>query len=521
MSDALSEVRSERAVAPPSSQLQSTLGGSAGAKTRGFAPASRRLTAIDRKSILIGCLRAGDFVAAIVGASVSRASDGGAAALSGEWATFALLGAVLLVNYLQMTGSYEFEAVRTFPTQAARMLLGWSAVIVTLLAVSYSPMAGDVSHAWFVSWFCQTLAMLVAIRLASVGMLERWRRGGLLSCRLAIVGPDEAVRELARRVAAFEAVEVATTLILDRPGALDLGMRGRGTLPKGLFDASVPRAIPATCTADELIALSRSSQIDETIIVPGSHPAPALDTVIQALTTLAADVKVYAMGLDHPIWAGRPSVQFGLPLYTIVERPLSGWARVVKRAEDIVVSSVALFLLLPLLALVALVIKLESPGPVLFRQNRSGFNNDLIRIYKLRSMYHQPEPEHAVAQVRRNDPRVTRVGRVLRRTSLDELPQLLNVLRGDMSLVGPRPHPVALNEEFAEVINGYLARHRVKPGITGWAQVNGLRGETDTLDKMRRRVEHDLYYIDNWSLLFDLKILIATMAVGFMNKNAY
>jgi Undecaprenyl-phosphate glucose phosphotransferase len=210
-----------------------------------------------------------------------------------------------------------------------------------------------------------------------------------------------------------------------------------------------------------------------------------------------------------------------MPLYTIVERPLSGWARVAKRAEDIVVSSVALFLLLPLLALVAIVIKLESPGPVLFHQNRFGFNNDLIRIYKLRSMQHQPEPEHAVAQARRNDPRVTRVGRILRRTSIDELPQLFNVLRGDMSLVGPRPHPVALNEEFAELIDGYLARHRVKPGITGWAQVNGLRGETDTLDKMRRRVEHDLYYIDNWSLLFDLKILVATLAVGFMNKNAY
>jgi putative colanic acid biosynthesis UDP-glucose lipid carrier transferase len=158
---------------------------------------------------------------------------------------------------------------------------------------------------------------------------------------------------------------------------------------------------------------------------------------------------------------------------------------------------------------------------VLFRQDRLGFNNDLIRIYKLRSMHHQLASEHTVAQARRNDPRVTRVGRILRRTSLDELPQLFNVLKGDMSLVGPRPHPVALDKKFAEVIDGYPARLRVKPGITGWAQVNGLRGETDTLDKMQRRVEHDLYYIDNWSLLFDLKILFVTIIVGFMNKNAY
>ena len=150
-----------------------------------------------------------------------------------------------------------------------------------------------------------------------------------------------------------------------------------------------------------------------------------------------------------------------------------------------------------------------------------GFNNNPITVFKFRSMYHEPKDESVVPQARRNDPRVTRVGAFLRKTSLDELPQLFNVLRGEMSLVGPRPHAVAHNEQYAKIVDDYLGRHRVKPGITGWAQVNGLRGETDTLDKMRQRVQHDLYYIDNWSIWFDLKIILLTPFVALTHRNAY
>ena len=175
----------------------------------------------------------------------------------------------------------------------------------------------------------------------------------------------------------------------------------------------------------------------------------------------------------------------------------------------------------PVLIAAALMIKLDSPGPVLFRQRRYGFNNNPITVFKFRTMRHDQADDRLVPQARRNDPRVTRVGAFLRRTSLDELPQLINVLRSEMSLVGPRPHAVAHNEQYAHVIDDYLSRHRVKPGITGWAQVNGLRGETDTPDKMRRRVQYDLYYIDNWSLYLDFKILALTPFVGLVHKNAY
>jgi Undecaprenyl-phosphate glucose phosphotransferase len=199
---------------------------------------------------------------------------------------------------------------------------------------------------------------------------------------------------------------------------------------------------------------------------------------------------------------------------------LSGWNLVLKNAEDRLVGALLLLLGSPLLALIALAIKLDSRGPVFFRQRRYGFNNNAIVVWKFRTMRDQPEDETVVPQATRNDPRVTAMGRILRRTSLDELPQIFNVLRGEMSLVGPRPHAVAHNEQYATVIDDYLSRHRVKPGITGWAQVNGLRGETDTPEKMRQRVQHDLYYIDNWSFWFDLKILALTPFAA-MNRNAY
>jgi putative colanic acid biosynthesis UDP-glucose lipid carrier transferase len=182
---------------------------------------------------------------------------------------------------------------------------------------------------------------------------------------------------------------------------------------------------------------------------------------------------------------------------------------------------VALVVFAPLLLAIALAIRLDGPGPVLFRQKRYGFANNEFTVFKFRTMRHRPAEEPDVPQARRQDPRITRVGAFLRRTSLDELPQLINVLRGDMSLVGPRPHAVAHNVQYAQIIDDYLSRHRVKPGITGWAQINGLRGETDTPEKMRARVEHDLYYIDNWSLMLDIKILLLTPLRGFVNKNAY
>ena len=204
-------------------------------------------------------------------------------------------------------------------------------------------------------------------------------------------------------------------------------------------------------------------------------------------------------------------------------RPISA-VYVAKVIEDRVLAVLFLAMASPLLLLIAVAIKLDSPGPVLFRQMRLGFNDRLIEVLKFRTMRVESQDATAARLATRDDPRVTRIGRVLRRLSLDELPQLWNVLRGDMSIVGPRPHALhakAADLLYHEVVQNYAARHRVKPGITGWAQVNGWRGETDTVEKIQRRVEHDLAYIENWSLAFDLRIILLTFVFGFVHKNAY
>lgn len=210
----------------------------------------------------------------------------------------------------------------------------------------------------------------------------------------------------------------------------------------------------------------------------------------------------------------------GIPLFAVRETPFAGMNGVLKRSSDIVFASILLLLIWPLLLLIAAGVRMSSPGPILFRQRRYGLYGESINVYKFRTM-RVCEDGHTVPQAQRNDPRVTRLGRFLRRTSLDELPQLFNVLAGTMSLVGPRPHAVSHNEEYRKVIAGYMLRHKVRPGITGWAQVNGYRGETETVEKMQRRVEYDLDYLRNWSLRLDLNIMFKTALVVLRDRNAY
>lgn len=210
----------------------------------------------------------------------------------------------------------------------------------------------------------------------------------------------------------------------------------------------------------------------------------------------------------------------GLPLINLTDTTMYGWNVVVKRFADIVFSSLALIIIAPLMALIALIIKLTSPGTVFFKQRRYGIDGKVIWVYKFRSMT-VCEDGPNVPQAQKCDPRITPLGAFLRRTSLDELPQFFNVLKGDMSVVGPRPHAIAHNEYYRSLVKGYMLRHKVKPGITGWAQINGWRGETDTLEKMEKRIDYDLYYIENWSLWFDIKIMWLTVWKGLVNKNAY
>jgi exopolysaccharide biosynthesis polyprenyl glycosylphosphotransferase len=247
--------------------------------------------------------------------------------------------------------------------------------------------------------------------------------------------------------------------------------------------------------------------------------------MLKQLWVLPVDIRLSAHMSKLRFTSRAYSYVGDVPVFDMADRPITDWNLVFKWVFDKAVALTALVVLSPVMVATAIAIKLESKGPVLFRQKRHGFNNELIEIYKFRSMYTDRLDATASKLVTKNDPRVTRVGRFIRKTSIDELPQLFNVLKGQLSIVGPRPHALeakAANTLYYEAVDGYFARHRVKPGMTGWAQIHGWRGETDTIDKIMQRVNHDLYYIENWSIILDAYIVVMTPVSLFTrSENAY
>jgi Undecaprenyl-phosphate glucose phosphotransferase len=270
----------------------------------------------------------------------------------------------------------------------------------------------------------------------------------------------------------------------------------------------------------EIIAACRCLRADDIIVLANNNEMPRMFDLASSLAELPAGVHIVPVDALE-ILASSRIIEFGNVQTIQVYRPsLSTFDLFIKRTFDLICAAIGLVVLSPLLLVVSIAIKLDSPGPVFFRQTRHGFNNDEIRVLKFRSMT-STESNRQFKQTIENDPRVTRVGHIIRPTNIDELPQLINVLRGEMSIVGPRPHATAHNALFNNMITPFSRRHNVKPGITGWAQVNGFRGATDTLEKMQRRIEYDLYYVDNWSFLLDIKIIMMTLFSKQAYTNAY
>jgi len=247
---------------------------------------------------------------------------------------------------------------------------------------------------------------------------------------------------------------------------------------------------------------------------------PRILSILEELRDSTASIYFVPDLLAYNLLQARLDVLNGIPIVAVCETPLYGASWLAKRISDLIIASAAALLLLPILLLVALCIRLETPGPILFKQKRYGLDGREILVYKFRSMSVTEDGKNQFTAATRGDRRVTKVGAFIRKTSLDELPQLFNVLEGSMSIVGPRPHPVAMNEHYRREIPGYMIRHKVKPGITGWAQVNGYRGGDD-LESMRKRIEFDLAYLQHWSLGLDIKILFKTLAVVWADRNAY
>lgn len=269
---------------------------------------------------------------------------------------------------------------------------------------------------------------------------------------------------------------------------------------------------------NELKQIAQQGAHHEIWICLSLKEADKVQTILHLCRHQMADIRFFPDLSDFALLNHKITPIAGLYSIDISCSPLDGSKRFLKRAEDLVLGTLIGLLILPMCIAIYLAIKISSPGPALFKQQRTGINGRVFRVYKFRSMEIHNEADGHVTQATSNDPRVTRLGAFLRRTSLDELPQFYNVLQGRMSIVGPRPHALAHNEHYKELIESYMRRHKVKPGITGWAQINGLRGETDTIDKMQKRVEYDLWYINNWSLGLDLKIIFLTVFKGFFNK---
>ncbi|GAB3215016.1 hypothetical protein GCM10027295_06580 [Pseudaeromonas pectinilytica] len=278
--------------------------------------------------------------------------------------------------------------------------------------------------------------------------------------------------------------------------------------------------LPVLGELEQLVNDARAGVLDRIYIALPMNQEKRIRYLISELSDTTCSVLLVPDVFTFNLLHSRALDVNGVPLISIFDTPMFGLNAIIKRIEDIVLASMITVLISPVLIIIAVAVKLTSPGPVVFKQRRYGIDGKSIEIWKFRSMSVM-ENGDKVVQATKGDSRLTCIGGFLRATSLDELPQFINVLKGDMSIVGPRPHAVAHNEEYRKLIKGYMLRHKVKPGITGWAQVNGWRGETDTLEKMERRVEFDLEYIRSWSLWLDLKIVFFTIFRGFINKNAY
>jgi len=353
-------------------------------------------------------------------------------------------------------------------------------------------------------WMGIVACVVVAARGFSQYVLSHPKIEARLTRKIAIIGDHEHAAYIQSHFASRARYGVDVTgIFADQPG------------PQA--------AARVSGSVDDLIAASRQSRVDAVIIAlpPGRGDDIYVAGLVRRLRGVAADVLVVPYLMQGPNML-LPMQSIGPMSFTVLQRrPLNELQSLSKTIFDFVFCAIIVLPLSLFFLLVAIAIKLESPGPILFLQPRLGLNNRPFVIFKFRSMYVDQTDVLAVRQTSRRDPRVTRVGKWLRRLSIDEMPQIFNVLRGEMSLVGPRPHAVVHNEQYAMVIDDYLGRHRVQPGITGWAQINGLRGETDTLDKMRKRVEYDLSYIDNWSIALDLKIIALTAISMLFDRHAY
>lgn len=414
-----------------------------------------------------------------------------------------LLTAPAIIGFLfNREGLYDLASLQS-PNQVALDVMkemGTGFIIVVLL-LFLAGIAEEYSRVWFVSWAFSSLAVVLLLRGIIAQILSRLSNLDIRMNRIAIIGDKAAIANLATVMAPVD----GTTEIM---GTYEIGPLTSESNPAGDEPLS------------ELIELGQAGRLDQVVIAKERIDRREMSALLDRLSILPCEI------LMDPAFLGETAKVSGLSrvqdnrMIRVQKRPISEWGLLAKSLFDRTAAAAGLLLLSPLFLVTAIAIKLDSKGPVFFKQYRHGYNQRKIKVWKFRTMTVM-ENGDAFRQATKNDSRVTRIGNFLRKSSIDELPQLVNVLLGDMSIVGPRPHPVALNDAFSKRLRRYNNRHKVKPGITGWAQINGYRGPTDQPGQMDKRVEYDLDYIENWSFWLDLKIILATPYYGLVSKNAF
>lgn len=406
---------------------------------------------------------------------------------------------------------YKFFRGARLAQLLAPVARAWLITMAGLLALAYILKISDqYSRLVLLSWFVLTPFLMMGWRLVVKTSLSHYRSFEQFTRKVAIIGAEPMGVELAN------VIRNTPSLGLKLVGFYDdrqIRENEENRMAEGCKDCIAG-------TVDDAIQLANEGRLDLVYIAFSLKGQQRILEIINKLTDTGVRIylvpDLFVFDLLHSRLINLGSV----PTVSIYESPYFGVDGWLKRGEDLVIGSIILALIAIPMLLIAIGVKLTSRGPVIFKQRRYGMDGSEIKIWKFRSMT-TTDDGNEVKQATKNDQRVTKFGAFLRKTSLDELPQFINVVMGEMSIVGPRPHAVAHNEEYRRIIGGYMLRHKVKPGITGWAQVNGWRGETDTVEKMEKRVEHDIYYIRNWSVWLDILIIIKTLFVGFVNKNAY
>ena len=405
-----------------------------------------------------------------------------------------------------------FSAYRSWRAGKFRnmVLCAWGALFAAfsvLLVISFAfKFTGSLSRIGLGLWFLLSITYLYAWRFV-VHLYKRHRRKlGLNLRNVAIIGATESAVNLYNEISKND----------------ELGFNFLGFYddrqPERLFENSTKHDVAGRI--QNAVDAARDGDISVLYIALPMKADKRIADILRQLGDTTVDVHIIPDFLISNLIHARIEHVGDVDTLSVFESPFIGAREFIKRTEDIIVASIILMLISPILIAIAFAVKFTSKGPVIFKQDRYGLDGRKIKVWKFRSMS-VTENSSVVTQATKNDARITPLGGFLRRTSLDELPQFINVLKGDMSIVGPRPHAVAHNEEYRKKVEFYMLRHKAKPGITGWAQINGWRGETDTLDKMEKRVEFDLHYIKHWSLWFDIKIIFMTIFKGFKNANAY